>query len=104
MAEALENPHPPTAVISVNDLICAGAIQVALSQGYAVPEDLSFISFDNTEYCQMLSPAVTAASIDYQAIGSTVIEYFRSGAETAHTVILPSDLILRSTVARLGAT
>lgn len=67
---ALENP--PTAIFTCNSMMAIGAIQVVQSAGYRVPEDFSFIGFDDIPEAQIIRPKLTVVARDLHEIGLQV--------------------------------
>jgi len=57
-------PARPTAFISLNDEIAAGAIRGFSESGIAVPRDVSVTGFNNQDLCMVSSPQLT--SVDQQ--------------------------------------
>lgn len=47
MTKLLKQPHPPTAVFCVNDLMAFGALNAAQAVGARVPEDVWVVGFDD---------------------------------------------------------
>lgn len=52
------------ALISSNDMMCAGALEYLISIGVKVPEEVKLIGFDNTSHASMCEP--TLSTIDQQ--------------------------------------
>ena len=65
----LDQDDPPTAIIGSSDQMTLAALDVALSRGLRVPEDISLISFDNTPIVRFSQPALAAVD---QPIAETV--------------------------------
>jgi DNA-binding LacI/PurR family transcriptional regulator len=55
-------PRPPTAIFAANNLMSIGALQALHHMGVRVPQQLSFIGFDDLELGELLSPPLTAVS------------------------------------------
>ncbi len=58
------NKKPPTAIIALNDRTALGALSTLHELGLRVPEDISLIGYDNTDFSAFTTPALT--SIDPQ--------------------------------------
>lgn len=52
------------ALISSNDMMCAGALEYLISLGVNVPEEVKLVGFDNTSHASMCEP--TLSTIDQQ--------------------------------------
>ena len=58
-----------TAVVCASDQMASGAIAVCLEQGIRVPEDISFIGYDNIPFPQYISPKLTTVSNPINEMG-----------------------------------
>ncbi len=54
--------RPPTAVFVANNLMAIGALRACKEAGIRLPEDLSFVSFDDLELGDLMQPAITTVS------------------------------------------
>ena len=52
----LDLPHPPTALFVTNYEMMLGSVMALNERGMRMPEDLSFIGFDNQELIRVLQP------------------------------------------------
>jgi DNA-binding LacI/PurR family transcriptional regulator len=66
---ALFASDPPTAVFTVNDLVCVGAMAAATDAGLAVPGDVSFVGFDDSSIARMRWVGLTSVDIQPRAVG-----------------------------------
>lgn len=101
--ELLTRKDRVTAIIASNDQMAFGTLKVAAELGFAVPEELSVISFDNTPGIRFCQPPITA--ID-QAIAKTtsiavelIIKAQGGAAPPDKRVVEPARLIKRASVA-----
>ena len=62
MREWLNSGTGVTAVILRTENLAAAFYKAALEFGLRLPEDMSVIAFDSTEYCDAISPRLTAIS------------------------------------------
>jgi LacI family transcriptional regulator len=69
MAYLLSLNKPITAVICANDQMASGAISVCLERGLRVPEDISFIGYDNIPFPQYISPKLSTVSNPINEMG-----------------------------------
>jgi LacI family transcriptional regulator len=97
----------PTAIIASNDQMCLGAMEVARAQGLSIPEDLSFVSFDNTPIVRFTHPALTAVDQPIAATVSRAVELLldpsASSASRGEPIVVPATLVVRdSTVPPRG--
>lgn len=54
--------RPPSAVFVANNLMAVGALRACKEAGVRLPDDLSFVSFDDLELGDLLRPAITTVS------------------------------------------
>lgn len=93
---------PPTALFASSDYLALGALRGVREAGVSIPNDLSFVSFDDTLIGDMLTPALTAVRQPVELLG-------RTGFQVLHALInrksaprltrLPVELIERQSVA-----
>ncbi|UAL45056.1 LacI family DNA-binding transcriptional regulator [Shewanella inventionis] len=69
MEHLLSLNKPITAVVCANDQMASGAISVCLEHGLRVPEDISFIGYDNIPFPQYISPKLTTVSNPIHEMG-----------------------------------
>lgn len=71
--ELLKQESMPTAIIAMNDLMAAGAIQAIKNNGLQIPEEISVVGFDNRELSGYLSPRLTTMSLPLEEMGRRAI-------------------------------
>lgn len=91
----------PTALITYNDLMAAGALLASRACGLRVPDDLSLIGHDDIPMAALLSPALTTVRQPMQELGSRAVAMLTEHlqrAVTAHPTILSlrPQLIVRA--------
>lgn len=59
MMELMDMPSPPTAVMGTNHEMTMGAITVALERNMRIPDDVSFIGYDEIQLTKFLNPPVS---------------------------------------------
>jgi len=97
----------PTAVMAMNDLMAAGAMDAIREANLRIPEDISIVGFDNREVCEFVYPKLTTAAIDLEAIGYTAAEVAmhklngNGKYKDTNNIIVPSKLVLRNTVKKI---
>lgn len=96
--EALRKGLFPTAFLMANDAIASGALRAFGESGIRVPEDLSVISFDNTEIASGSEPPLSSVDLDTDEIGrqavNLLLERIRGRVTPVHLTI-PSRLVVR---------
>jgi LacI family transcriptional regulator len=70
-AEILSHPDPPTAIFAFNDNVAIGALNAARRLGFAVPDDVSIVGFDDTFQSKIVWPQLTTVRQPLQELGRT---------------------------------
>lgn len=73
-AELLRRAAPPTAVLYDNDVMAVAGLGTAKELGFAVPDRLSIVAWDDSTLCRLASPALTTMSVDVHQYGVSVAE------------------------------
>ncbi|GJI96248.1 LacI family transcriptional regulator [Duganella caerulea] len=94
----------PDALICYNDLMALGFMKAAQALGFKLPEQLSVAAFDNIEYGQYTSPALTTVDLQSERMGVAAMEKLIAaidGKSPAAATMIEPQLILRgSTIKR----
>lgn len=98
-------PRLPTAIVSANDFMAFGAMALFKERGLRVPEEMSVIGFDDIFVSALPWIELTTVRPQSWQLGASAAELLLDligGQETslAREMILPNELILRSTTAR----
>ncbi|MDQ0114176.1 LacI family DNA-binding transcriptional regulator [Paenibacillus harenae] len=100
--ELLSLAVPPTAIMSMNDVMAVGILRAAHEMGVAIPEELSVIGFDNREFSEYLTPRLTTMGLPLHEIGYEAMEALSRILQGEETAIDPKPvckLIERDSVA-----
>jgi len=104
MAQLLNRPDPPTAVVCANDLSALGALEEAQLRGHKVPQSISIVGFDDIDEAALASPPLTTIRLPPHEIGvvaaEKLIDRLKGRAESSHAFI-KGELIVRESTARL---
>lgn len=103
--ELLSLPEPPTAILSMNDVMVVGVLQAADERGVKVPGDLSVIGFDNREFSDYLRPRITTMELPLHEMGYQAIESLYNvinGNKSAPLIMPECRLIERDSVAAVN--
>jgi LacI family transcriptional regulator len=73
MREKLQNTQC-TAVITSSEKLAGEVLRVAEEAGIRVPDDLSVVGFDSTEFCDGLTPKLTAIRQPLTRMGSAAVD------------------------------
>ena len=101
----LDLHDPPTAIFAFNDNIAIGVLQAARERGLRVPDDLSVVGFDDVEYAELVSPALTTIRQPLAEMGRMAVSLLERLIEgqtiEALHVELRTQLIVRGSTAPL---
>ncbi|WP_414148508.1 LacI family DNA-binding transcriptional regulator [Erwinia sp. BNK-24-b] len=62
LTELLMLPEPPTALIASDNLIAMGLLRELAKRGLRVPEDISFVMYDNFPWTELVAPPLTVVA------------------------------------------
>lgn len=102
----LDLSEPPTAIFSSNYMLTLGAFQVLREMGLRVPEDVSFVTFGDSQHYPFYGGGVTAVQFPIQSIANSITEHFVSRQEgkdlpLSRTISHDCSLIVRGSVRRI---
>lgn len=99
--ECLETFPGITAIVYERDIMAVGGYHVAEDLGLAIPEDISIIGFDNSEYAQVLRPELTSVDDKIGIMGTkcvqSLFEMFDNGTTVGQMMLIPELIIREST-------
>lgn len=99
MKRILQLPERPTAMFCADDLMAMGAIRAARAMNCRVPEELSFIGFDDIDAAQWFEPALTTMRPPLRDIGGKAIDLLLRRIEKpdapAEQIPLEAKLVIR---------
>ena len=72
---------PPTAILFDSDLLAVTGLGVAQQMGFAVPEDLSIVGWDDSLISQVVHPPLTAITRDLAAYGGLATRHLLRAVE-----------------------
>ncbi len=102
--QLLALPNPPTAIFCPGDKFTINAMLYVQGLGYRIPEDISFISIDDTILCQYVRPMLTSVHIDMEMVGEAsmlLLEKCIQGQPSENIMISVDQIVERGTVKRL---
>jgi DNA-binding LacI/PurR family transcriptional regulator len=68
-AQVLAGERPPTAILYGSDVMTASGLSAATKAGVRVPDDLSVLSWDDSQLATLMSPSLTALRRDNMGYG-----------------------------------
>ena len=105
MEEAIFGDTVADAYICANDYMAIAAIDCLRANGLNVPEDVSFIGFDNTRTGQLMNPKLTTLTPDFYGMAKKAVEIIHLKNEDP-TMKIPDmieykvDLLVRESVSK----
>ena len=78
--EMLSRPGPPTAIFYDNDVMAVAGLGAAQRMGVQVPADLSIVAWDDSAFCELVHPALTALRRDIPAAGASAARMLSEAA------------------------
>jgi DNA-binding LacI/PurR family transcriptional regulator len=104
MKHLLSNGEPPTAVFVANNLMAIGALRACKESRVRVPQDLSFVSFDDFDVATLLDPAITTVGrepVKEGALAMSLLAQRLEGenVEAARRCVLETRLSVRDSCA-----
>ncbi|MEX1307527.1 MAG: LacI family DNA-binding transcriptional regulator [Eubacteriales bacterium] len=103
MKELLKSGNVPTAIVAQYDNVAIGAMKAAYEQGLSIPEDISFIGYDNIRESEFLECALTTISPPAQDMARIGVKLIigkindKKIVATQQVKLLP-ELIIRESV------
>ncbi|WP_448333132.1 LacI family DNA-binding transcriptional regulator [Streptomyces sp. DSM 41534] len=98
----LARPGPrPTALVCDDDILAAGACKAARRLGLRIPDDISVTGFDDLALATAVEPELTTVRLPAEAVGAAGMRALMTllDGETPQDIVLPVDLIPRSSTA-----
>jgi DNA-binding LacI/PurR family transcriptional regulator len=92
----------PSAVFCLNDDMAVGAMKAIHESGLKVPDDISLVGFDDSDYAAFLNPALTSVSrpIEQMCIEGAriLLQKIDTGLQKNDTIFLKTELKERDSV------
>ena len=103
----LSSPAPPTAILFDSDLLAVTGLGVVHQMGFAVPDDVSIIGWDDSLISQVVHPPLTAITRDITAYGVTATRHLLAaidGHAEGDVETVRGELTTRGSTSRLAAS
>lgn len=102
--EMLVNKDRPTAIFAGNDAIAVGVYKAARELGIRIPEDLSVIGFDDSQFAEIVHPSLTTIRTPIQEMGKKAvqlaIQISKMGKNFKETITFQPSLIERESTSK----
>jgi len=90
----------PRALICLNDRIALGTYQAAREAGLRIPEDVSVLSFDDSDLASWLRPQLTSISLPHYQLGWQAVELLLGVASKPEVTRMPMPVRNRASIAK----
>ena len=105
MKKLLELENIPTAVFCSNDDIGVGAMKAIFEKGLNVPDDVSIIGFDDSNFCNYVTPPLSSVRKDSLTMseygGINLLNIIKNKKANKEKIYIESKLIVRKSVKKL---
>lgn len=89
-------------VVACNDLMAVGALNACADAGLTIPDDVSFVSLDNTDYCSCTTPRLTSVNMMQYEIGKNAAEMLLEKINNQRTykknMVLEPSIVIRNSI------
>lgn len=105
MKKLINLENRPTAVFCSNDDIAVGAMKAVFELGLNVPSDISIIGFDDSNFCNYVTPPLTSVRKDSLTMseygGVNLLNMIKNKDVIKDKVYIESKLVVRGSVKNL---
>jgi len=91
VAGLLQTGEAPRALICADDRVALGAYHALAGAGLRIPDDVSVISFEDSDLAGWLEPGLTSIALPHEELGRTAVELLMDPARraTRRSVLMP---------------
>ncbi|SHJ75630.1 LacI family DNA-binding transcriptional regulator [Alicyclobacillus tolerans] len=90
----------PTAVLASDDVLAFGAMRAAAELGYALPEELAIVGFNDIRLAEIANPSLTSVRVHMHelgvAAGELLLEQIQAGKPLTKHRVIQHELIVRN--------
>lgn len=105
MAKILDQNQKITAMFCACDLMAVGAMRQAIEKGFTIPEDISFLGFDDVDIARMYNPSLSTVRQPFEEKGRLAIEDLIAMIEkTANPQGLDNHILSHQLIVRNSTT
>jgi LacI family transcriptional regulator, galactose operon repressor len=99
VASMVKDTHRPTALFTANNFMTIGALRAIYEAGLNVPQDIAMVGFDELEWIQLGSPAISTVAQPVMEIGQVagqrILSRLRDGAGAPMEIRLKTRFLVR---------
>jgi len=100
VTRALADGLEPKALICLNDRVALGAYQALREAGRVIPDDVSVLSFDDSDLAAWLRPQLTSISLPHYQLGWQAVETLLGPPSDPAVTRIPMPVRLRASIAK----
>ncbi len=100
VSRALAGGLRPRVLVCLNDRIAFGAYQALREAGVTIPDDVSVVSFDDSDLAAWLRPQLTSISLPHYQLGWQAVELLLSKETEPRVVRVPMPVRHRASVGK----
>ncbi|MBN1302047.1 MAG: LacI family DNA-binding transcriptional regulator [Melioribacteraceae bacterium] len=95
---------PPTAIFATSDIITVGALKALAEENLKIPDDISLVAFDDTDFAPYLSAPLTVVKQPKELMGEIAVKLLIEEIQNGHDefekpkIILKPKLVIRNSV------
>lgn len=101
--DILARRERPTAIVATSIPLAEGVWRATNDLGLRIPEDISIVSLDDSEWMSMVTPGITAVAQDAVALGEAALDRLlarvRHPGAAAETIVLAAQMRPRGSTA-----
>lgn len=86
METFIKKGNLPTAIFCASDLLAIGAIKCCIEHNIRVPDDISFVGFDDVDLARMYNPSLTTIRQPFEEQGDLAIRIMIDMIEKNHSL------------------
>lgn len=102
----LQQPERPDAIFTSNSLLAAGILRALKENRISIPEEIAFVSFDETCWAKLVDPPITVIEQPTYEIGHTaaflLMKRIEAPERPTRKVVLNTKLIIRKSCGANG--
>jgi LacI family transcriptional regulator len=103
VSRALAAGRRPRVLICLNDRIALGAYQALRGAGLSIPDDVSVVSFDDSELAAWLRPQLTSIALPHYQLGWRAVERLLGPAVEPEVLRIPMPVRQRASIGKPAA-
>jgi LacI family transcriptional regulator len=102
----LAGPNPPSAILTMSDLITLGALEAIKESEFSIPEDISIISYDDIDFAPFFKSPLTAVRQPKESMGKVAVKLLiedikQKGQSPKQKIVLKPEMVIRNSVKNL---